>query len=254
MKPLPALDLHAHVEPGIAPDELVALNAAVFAVTRSLDEAESVLHRTDATTVWGVGCHPGLIDAQQQFSATRFSGLLDSSPFVGEVGLDGESRVPMATQTETLRLVLQTLATKPRIASIHSFAATAAILELLVELRPAGIVLHWWLGSRAETARAVELGCYFSVNAAMLRRSQVVRDIPLDRLLIETDHPFGDRRSPPIRRPGAVSDVQGALGNVHRLAPEAVSIQLWRNLRAIASAAQVGGMLPKELRRHMAAV
>lgn len=254
MRTLPALDLHAHIEPNIAAHELTALDAAVFAVTRSLDEAEAALRRDDSTTVWGVGCHPGLVGAQRDYSAKQFAHLLDSTPFAGEVGLDGKSRVPMTTQVATFRSILETLRDKPRITTIHSYAATGKVLDLLAEVRPAGMVLHWWLGSRTETTHAVDLGCYFSVNAAMLKRDGVLRLIPLDRLLTETDHPFGDRRAHSVRRPGAVGDVEVALATLHSLSREMIRSQLWRNLRTVVSEVKVGAMLPKDVRRHLAAV
>ncbi len=254
MRTLPALDLHAHVDATIAAEDLMALNAAVFAVTRSLEEAGVALRRNDRMTVWGVGCHPGLIGAQRDFSVKQFAELLDATPFAGEVGLDGKSRVLMTTQIATFRSVLETLRDKPRIATIHSYSATNKVLDLLAEVRPSGIVLHWWLGSPTETARAVDLGCHFSVNSAMLKRDDILRSIPLDRLLTETDHPFGDRRSHSVRRPGAVGDVEIALATMHGLSREMIRIQLWRNLRTVVSELRVGAMLPNELRTHLAAI
>jgi TatD DNase family protein len=254
MRTLPALDLHAHVDATIAAQDLVALNAAVFAVTRSLEEAGTALRRNDSMTVWGLGCHPGLIEAQKAFTASTFSELLDSTPLVGEVGLDGRSRVPIATQVTTFRSILQTLQTKPRITSIHSFAACEEVLELLAEVPTVSAVLHWWLGTPAQTARAIELGCYFSVNASMLRRSRLLEAVPLDRILTETDHPFGDRGSRSVRRPGAVSNIEDAIAAANGLRTEAVRVHVWRNLRELAFQADVVAMLPKELRRHLAAV
>lgn len=254
MRTLPALDLHAHIEPAIAAHELTALDAVVFAVTRSLAEAEAALRRSDSSTVWGVGCHPGLVRAQRDFSARQFADLLDATPFAGEVGLDGKSRVPMTKQVANFQSVLETLRDKPRITTIHSYAATGKVLDLLSEVRPLGIVLHWWQGSPTETTLAIELGCCFSVNAAMLKRDDILKSIPLERLLTETDHPFGDRRSHAVRRPGAVGDVEIALGTMHGLSKEMIRVQLWRNLRRVVADLEVGAMLPKNLRRHLAAV
>ncbi len=64
-------------------------------------------------------------------------------------------------------------------------------------------VLHWFSGSKAEARKAVSQGCYFSVNAQMLKNERglaLVREIPQDRLLTETDGPFtmeGDRKCVP---------------------------------------------------------
>ncbi|ORW16043.1 hydrolase TatD [Mycobacterium palustre] len=160
----------------------------------------------------------------------------------------------MTTQVATFRSLLEILRDKPRITTVHSYSATGKVLDLIAEVRPLGIVLHWWLGSPIETIRAVDLGCYFSVNAAMLKRDDVLGSIPLDRLLTETDHPFGDRRSNSVRRPGEVGEVEMALATMHGLSKEMIRIQLWRNLRTVVSELEVGAMLPKELRSHLAAI
>lgn len=254
MSPLPSLDLHAHIDPSIAAHELVALGAAVFAVTRSLDEAETALRRADATTMWGVGCHPGLAGAQKGFAVERFADLIADTPFVGEVGLDGKSRVPMGTQLATLRAILGVLRDHPRITTIHSHAATAQVLSAIAEYGTPGVILHWWLGSARETTAAVDLGCYFSINAAMIKRDTLLRAIPLDRILTETDHPFGDRGVPGDRRPGLVTSVEQALAQLHSMSPLAVRMQLWRNLRTLSGEASVGALLPTVIRRHLAAV
>ncbi len=36
----------------------------------------------------------------------------------------------------------------------------------------------------------IHLGCYFSVNASMVKNMDVVNAIPKDRLLIESDGPY----------------------------------------------------------------
>ena len=83
-----------------------------------------------------------------------------------------------------------------KILTIHSVRAVTAVLDRLERCLPLNenvAVLHWFTGSTSELWRAVELGCYFSVNAQMLigeRRCAIARQIPLDRLLTETDGPF----------------------------------------------------------------
>ena len=205
MRSLLSLDLHAHIDPRISPADLLDLRAVVFAATRSLDEAELALRRHDSRTVWGVGCHPAIAKAQAEFDASHFARLIAKTAFVSEIGLDGRSRVSMERQKATLRAVLSTLQKTPRIASIHSYAASQEVLEEL-EARPIeGAVLHWWLGGREQTRRAVEMGCFFSVNAAMLQKEANIQHIPMDRLFTETDHPFGTRRAAPKPVPGRLA-------------------------------------------------
>lgn len=254
MSPLPALDLHAHVETSIDPSELVALNAVVFAVTRSLDDARLALRRKDSATIWGVGCHPGLALPQRGFSPAAFSDLIDGTPLVGEVGLDGKSRVPMATQVSTLRSIFEVMKEKPRIATIHSYGARQEVLELVAAAKLPGLVLHWWLGTPEETAEAVRLGCYFSVNPAMSKQHHRLACLPLDRSLPETDHPFGDRRVGSRRQPGGTTAVESALAAVHHMSSSDVRVQMWRNLLSLVTETAVSRLMPAVVRGHLAAV
>lgn len=250
--PLPPLDLHAHVEPTIAGAEIDALNAVVFAVTRSLDEAARALKRNDELAVWGVGCHPGVASSQKQFSAERFGELLQTTCFAGELGLDG-ARANPTRQRETLHAALEVLQAQPRITSLHSAGATGTLLDELETTPISGAVLHWWLGDDRETARAVALGCYFSVNRAGVGRNDLLSHVPLERLLTETDHPFGDRRSRP-QRPGNVEFVEAAIAAHHGLSPDELRRQLWRNMATLVQEARCGRLVPRAIRHRLATV
>lgn len=253
MRTLPPLDLHAHVDTGIEFAELTALGAIVFAVTRSLDEAERALKRSDQTTIWGVGCHPGLVGVQRAFDPKRFRALAERTPYVGEIGLDGASRVPMDMQRNTLTSVLSVLQRNPRITSLHSYRATSEILSLIAEFPQPGLILHWWLGTASETSRAVELGCYFSVNRSSARRTELLAQIPLNRVLPETDHPFGNKGHG-LQRPGEVRHVEAALADAYGLGRAEIRRQTWRNLASIALESKTGRLLPSRIRRQLAVV
>ena len=252
MSPQPSLDLHAHVDADIDPAELVRLGV-VFVATRTLDEADAATRRTDEQTIWGVGCHPGLVGAQKAFEPGRFAELITRTAFVSEVGLDGKSRVPMATQETTLRSVLDVLEGSPRITSLHSYQASEQVLRAL-ETRPVrGAVLHWWLGDGDQTRRALELGCYFSMNASSVRRSDLLKVIPLDRILTETDHPFGDRRGGRGARPGLVTAVEQALARHHGVADPTIRSAVWSNLARLVAETGCAAQLPRRIRLQLLA-
>lgn len=254
MTRLLSLDLHAHIDPRIAADDLMDLRAVVFAATRSLNEAEQALIRRDSRTIWGVGCHPALAKAQADFDVEHFARLIAMTSFVSEIGLDGRSSVPMDRQKSTIRAVLSTLQKTPRITSIHSYAATQEVLEEL-EARPVkGAILHWWLGNQEQTQRAIELGCFFSVNAAMLRNEAQIEHLPMDRLFTETDHPFGDKRSGAKARPGALSNVETALAKRFAMDAKAFRLVLWGNLRSLLEATDCTRLAPKGVRTQLAAL
>jgi TatD DNase family protein len=254
MTRLLSLDLHAHIDPRISPADLLDLRAVIFAATRSLDEAEPVMKRRDERTVWGVGCHPALAQAHSGFQISRFARLIDLTAFVSEIGLDGRSRVPMEQQMATLRAVFATLQTTPRITSIHSYAATHEVLEEL-EARPIkGAVLHWWLGNQEQTQRAVEMGCFFSVNEAMVQKKANIEHIPICRMFTETDHPFGDKRSGPDARPGALDSVEAALADHFGMDAPSLRLTVWSNLRALVNEVNCANLMPGGVRTQLAAL
>ena len=246
------LDAHAHVEPGILSTDLAALNACVVAVTRSLDEFDLVLRRNDPRTVWGVGCHPGLVRSLRGFDSGRFMSAIDATPIVGEIGLDG-SRGQRELQAVVFNSILGCLKSAPRILSIHSYKATTETLDAIDAHRPTSAVLHWWLGSPAETARAVSLGAYFSLNASQVRNWSGRGLVPIDRVLLETDHPFGDRGEGASRRPGYLARTEQDFARALGIAATELRSQVWRNFYDLASQANVFELFPRAFQTQMIA-
>lgn len=246
LRQLPPLDVHAHVATDISKSDLESLGAVVLIATRSLADFDLVKDRRDLVSVWGVGCHPSLVGVQRTFDAAAFEKALAGTAYVAEVGLDGGSRVPIDTQTETLEAILQIVDRLPRVVSLHSYKATNELLDLLGKHRSRrGRILHWWLGDADETTRAIALGCYFSINFSMIRMTETWKAIPLDRLLIETDHPHGDRFSPSPRQPGRVPAVEAAIAKHHGLPVGEVRRQTWRNLAQIVTETNTWALLPQ---------
>ena len=247
------LDLHAHIQPNIAPEQLLALRSCVVGMTRSLDEFDTTVERHDPTVIWAVGCHPGLAKAVRGFSVERFGSAILRTPVVGEVGLDRSSRVAPDLQRSTFVEVLRALRDTPRLISIHSSGATTAMLEVLSKERPRGAILHWWLGDDRETQTAIELGAYFSVNASQARRWPTLGNVPLSRVLLETDHPFGDRSEKPPRRPGNLINAETYAASRLGTTPAELRRQTWLNLKTICLDLGLVEMFPREFQVQLLA-
>lgn len=86
----------------------------------------------------------------------------------------------------------------PKILSLHSVQAADLMLDILERtgcLVGCCCIFHWFTGSGFALNRAVKAGCMFSVNEMMLntrRGREYARQLPADRLLVETDLPPGE--------------------------------------------------------------
>jgi TatD DNase family protein len=238
-----SLDAHAHLDPRRSPAELVDIGA-VLAVSLSLDEAEKEISRQAPLIAWGVGCHPRKAAAQQAFDPQHFSDLAERTSLIGEIGLDGAYQVPLELQLRTLRSILAYAAQKPRILSIHSFHSTGLLLDELRRTPIIAPILHWWTGSAAQTRQAVELGCYFSVHSAVARRSIFRTQVPLDRLLVESDHGWAD---PPVAIPHRIIWVEYLLSASLGISVGEIRQLVWRNFSRVVQLTGTRELLPKEL-------
>ena len=86
--------------------------------------------------------------------------------------------------------------------------------------------------SESEIRRAVNLGCYFSVNFEMTRTARgraVLERLPLERVLTETDGPFTKVHGKPTQ-PQDVVNVVSLLAHIRNTKPAAIAKQMTLNL------------------------
>jgi TatD DNase family protein len=239
---LPALDCHAHIAVDVTPAQVRALGGAyVFAVTRTLAEANQVRRRRDAHLTWGLGVHPAVTAARDAWDPEQFAALLPDFALVGEIGLDRRAG-DLPAQRTILREILRQCSDQQVLLSIHSTGMTAAVTEMLSEKPHPGVVLHWFLGTSEEISAAEKAGAYFSVNAGMSHAALAA--LPGDRVLPETDFPARQTRS---KRPADVTPVEQVLSEVWHVPLIEVRIRVWRNLRSLAIVAGVLDRLPDAL-------
>jgi len=250
VRELPSLDAHAHLDSSKTVDQL-ADSGSVLAMTESLEGAVRVIGRHDNQVVWGVGCHPRKVEAQESFDVERFRCLVERTVLVGEVGLDvglHYSHARLETKLRVFREVLKVVSGMPRIVSIHSYQATGLVVKELQRMPIDVPVLHWWTGSVADTRRAVALGCYFSVHSAVARHSKFRTIVPPERILVESDHGVAD---PPEAIPCRIEWVEHLVAQQYSLSREGVRRLAWRNLSSIVKKAETGKLLPEPFLARM---
>ena len=91
-----------------------------------------------------------------------------------------------------------------------------------------GATLHWFNGDSTDIARAIEVDCYFSINAAMTEDQ--IRRLPPERVLCETDFPARKVRA---RRPADMQRIEQLLSQIWNKTPEEVRASTWWNLRTL---------------------
>ena len=193
-----------------------------------------------------VGVHP---HEARLFDPSLEARLVDLShnPKViawGEIGLDYHyDNSPRDVQRSAFRKQMQLARERKLPVSIHTREAeddTLAIIREEWHGSGLGGVIHCFTGTRALAEQALELDFCISFsgvvtfkNAEELR--ETARQVPLDRLLIETDSPF---LSPsPFRgqrnEPARVVETARALGAVRELEPEEIGRITSENFRRL---------------------
>jgi TatD DNase family protein len=242
---LPRLDCHAHIAPDVTIPQVAALNGAIiFAMTRSPGEAAVAVRRSDETILWGYGAHPRLGTATAQVTADRIRYAIANHLIIGEIGLDRGSALP--PQQAAFDTILKTCTDHPVLLSIHSTGRTSEVITALAQHPHPGAILHWFNGTQQEIHQAAELGCYFSVNAAM--SDERIGWIPRERLLPETDFP-SSRRSTRAKLPADIDHLEERMVRLTGETPGQIRLMWYRNLRRLTRAARVESRLPDTIKK-----
>jgi len=225
--PAPLIDCHVHLQEAVfAPDLGDVLGRAAEAGVRRLvcngtreDDWPSVLRiaRASPGVVPCFGLHPWYVAGRSPDWLPKLECLLQTVPSgVGEVGLDrrADGR-DEAAQEALFRAQLALGRRFHRPVMIHCVRAWGWFLDVLRDEAPlpAGMLLHAYSGSAELLGELLERGAYFSfagsVLAAGRRRTQgALQQVPLDRLLIETDAPA--LPPPATGHPGSAGSVGGS--------------------------------------------
>lgn len=187
-----------------------------------------------------LGLHPELA-AQREHELSLFETLLPQTRYIGEVGLDG-SRPHKATLDRQAGVLTDIFALAGRaggkIISLHSRGAANLLLDVIsVEPEAGSFVLHWFSGSPQQVQRASELQCWFSVGSSMAaseRGRKAIAAMPRDRVVPETDGPFGTIEGR-CSYPWEASAVEPLLGQIWRESPADVSRRMASNFRTLSS-------------------
>jgi TatD DNase family protein len=188
------LDLQKNVKAAI--EEINANKIYTIAMTNLPVLYEKEKQQYDSPYIrTALGFHPELVGEYKKYIPLMWEKLSEAR-YIGEVGLDFTDKTYQADQVSFFsELVQRCRKDENKIISIHSRKAEREVLDVLDDAFSFKAILHWYSGDESLLNRAVKMGCYFSVNGNMLKSRKIERMleiVPKNRILLETDSPFGD--------------------------------------------------------------
>lgn len=204
-------DAHCHLSE-LSPEELEAVlsRAREAGVSRLVaigagygvdDNAKTLaLAHAHSQIICALGMHPhdARLVTDENFSALKEMMADQKVRCVGEIGLDYHYKhSPEAVQCEVLRKFVRLAHEIKKPVMIHDRDCGSACVDILADENAAdtGGMVHCFTGSMELAKRYLDLGFYVSFTGIItFKKSDALRDVvkmvPLDLLLIETDSPF----------------------------------------------------------------
>jgi Mg-dependent DNase len=243
---VPTVDMHCHLDlypdPYGEADAITRQKSYVLSVTTTPRawRGTSDLAGENQRIKTALGLHPQLAKERKQ-ELSLFDKLLPEARYVGEVGLDGgpDCRSFWRDQVEVFDHILAScVKAGGRILTVHSRGAASEVLDSLGKHPGYGVaILHWFSGTQRELSRAIEMGCWFSVGSAMLRSKKgcmLAARMPSDRVLTETDGPFGTVSGNPLK-PGECGEAIRALAQLWQVDEATAQENIVASLRELVS-------------------
>jgi len=174
--------------------------ATLLTIATRLDQFPAVRAIAEQyDNIWcSVGAHPHEASDHAATSAAELARLAAHERVVGigETGLDFHyDHSPHDVQERVFRAHIAASAASGLPLIIHARAADDDVARILREEKPPPGVLHCFSSGRALAEAALDLGFYISISGIVTFRNAdelrgIVRDVPLERLLVETDAPY----------------------------------------------------------------
>jgi len=169
-------------------------------ICTKLDEFPTVRAIAEADPdIWcSVGVHPHEAATEPATNVETLVGFTRHPKVVGigETGLDFYyEHSPRERQAEIFRIHIAAAREAGVPVIVHTRDADPETIKILEEERPPSGLIHCFSTGRALAERAIELGFYISLSGIVTFKTaqelrDIVRDLPLDRILVETDAPY----------------------------------------------------------------
>lgn len=201
------IDTHAHLcDPSFDEDRAAVLKrareagvVAVVSVSESVADFEKTLNLASESPELvrpAAGLFPTVLDSTEADEVVAMARANRDRLFaIGEVGLDlwkVQDAAGRELQAEIFRRFVDLSIELDLPLNVHSRAAGRPTIDLLLESGACRVQLHAFDGRAAKALPALEAGFFFSVPPSVVRsvqKQKLVRRLPLESLLLETDSP-----------------------------------------------------------------
>ena len=207
------VDSHCHLDfPDFAEDQSDVLDRAkdagvqqMLTICTQVTKFDQVLSIAKAHKHihCSVGIHPHEADNEPETQAQTLMDLADANPSevvaFGETGLDYfYENSPVEAQKRNFKAHIAAAREKQMPIIIHARDADDDTIQILKEEAEQGAfpgVIHCFTAGQAVADAALDLGLYISISGIVTFKKadelrDVVKTVPLDRLLVETDSPY----------------------------------------------------------------
>lgn len=240
------LDTHTHFDL-FGENEVQALaeikQYRIFSIANSMDpdsyRKNLEIARDNGLILPIFGIHP--------FNAAKWADKLpeldwafDQSPLYGEIGLDSrfaKDDAQWRAQTRVFEYFLEKAEEQNKTVIVHSKGNEQAVFNIIVKHPVKKCILHWFSGSSDFLRQLVSMGAYFTIGVEILfsdHIKDIAREIPLERLLTETDNPLVKLSLPKaLGLPRNIIDVVSELASVRNIPVEQMTDLIQGNFQRI---------------------
>lgn len=168
-----------------------------------------------------------------------FKECIDKTSYIGEIGLDfSKEGINTSTlQLNTFNEILNLLTTKNKLLSLHSRKAEKQVIDHLIKYEIKNAIFHWYTGTLSLVPKIAEAGYFFSVNPAMLNSisgQNVIKQIPLNRLLTESDGPFVQSQGTSVK-PADMHALSKKIAELKELSQDEIDLSIKNNFTFLIS-------------------
>ena len=166
----------------------------------------------------------------------ELSPYIESSPAIGEIGLDFHWEKDASTypaQLKVLEYFLAAAREQKKFVNLHTKGGEKEILDLLEKYGIRRAIIHWYSGPMDILRAMIDFGCYFTIGVEVLYSDHIkaiAQEVPDHLLLTETDNPGGLKwLKGEVGMPTAIKSVLDALAELRRTTADQATRLVYTN-------------------------